>query len=880
MENLYTWKDIEIELEKSRKKWPDSWIKIDVYCDEIVIVKNKIQQGLDEDKVFLQGLLKNYYLKEEHAVYIKEFDVKLPIVYEENDFGYERHEIETLPLFRSIYYNEIKVPYEKKLPGKPVIAFHSYKGGVGRTLTLIALWKEISNLYGNNKKVLVIDSDLEAPGLTWIIERSSEASFSFMDFLDVLRVYGGERLILEKAAELMSENVVYLETEKERVEHYFLPVSNKESQLAEMYGKPESFLGVADNKFLISESVSVLGQLLGVDLVLVDLRAGLSEISAPFLFDPRVDKYFVSSTSLQSIRGTRNIQKQVYEKSKLGLMNSKILLTMIPPQFNDEWKAYEIDSLVEIPEEIYDQKDETFLRDEYVIELDFESQLLYQGEFEQICQSLTGTKISKKMNAIAKGIFAETEGDKEQEQETVLEEEKVKKCLRRLNEKADVTAEASDASDMLLTDSIQAMIRTGKKEILNIVVLGAKGSGKTYLYKQLVTQKNWKTFTKVFGREKEENPANDAVFIPVLSTANSKKINSAIRDCLDNVIEYMEEPVIDKNILKDIEKNIQKGLKEEKTSEEWEELWEKQLLAVFSNRFETLEQLNNYLFEQHKNVIFLFDGLDDLMNCGPKEQEYARTAVQALCQRIVRKLDWFNNRSIGMMVFVRRDIAEDSIRVNFQQFRDQYSKYELTWSQKEALRLALWISGRAIPELQMKENENILLLSREEIEKRLELLWGRKLGKKESKEANAARWVLAALSDFNGQLQARDIVRFLKNASGEPSKMDFKDRYIMPNKIRGAIEPCAKDKLKEIQDEMPSIYDILKKFDIKESSDKVLPLELDKISLSMGELEKLQQQGFIKVSEKRYYLPEIIRQALGFKYKKGARPKVLSMIIQ
>ena len=69
MENLYTWKDIEIELEKSRKKWPDSWIKIDVYCDEIVIVKNKIQQGLDEDKVFLQVIKKLLFERRTCCIY-------------------------------------------------------------------------------------------------------------------------------------------------------------------------------------------------------------------------------------------------------------------------------------------------------------------------------------------------------------------------------------------------------------------------------------------------------------------------------------------------------------------------------------------------------------------------------------------------------------------------------------------------------------------------------------------------------------------------------------------------------------------------------------------------------------------------------------------
>lgn len=39
------------------------------------------------------------------------------------------------------------------------------------------------------------------------------------------------------------------------------------------------------------------------------------------------------------------------------------------------------------------------------------------------------------------------------------------------------------------------------------------------------------------------------------------------------------------------------------------------------------------------------------------------------------------------------------------------------------------------------------------------------MGADGSKTARTIRWVLASLSDFNGQLQARDIVRFLQYAT-------------------------------------------------------------------------------------------------------------------
>jgi hypothetical protein len=71
------------------------------------------------------------------------------------------------------------------------------------------------------------------------------------------------------------------------------------------------------------------------------------------------------------------------------------------------------------------------------------------------------------------------------------------------------------------------------------------------------------------------------------------------------------------------------------------------------------------------------------------------------------------------------------------------------------------------------------------IERALAPLWGRKLGKDNSKEARSAEWVITALSDLKGQIQARDLVRFLSKAA-YVSKDDTRwiDRILAPAAIR------------------------------------------------------------------------------------------------
>lgn len=88
----------------------------------------------------------------------------------------------------------------------------------------------------------------------------------------------------------------------------------------------------------------------------------------------------------------------------------------------------------------------------------------------------------------------------------------------------------------------------------------------------------------------------------------------------------------------------------------------------------------------------------------------------------------------------------------------------MKWSSNEALRLAVWLVAQA-DEGFYKGPKEIDLASQKVIDDNLIRLWGLKLGKASSNEAYSSRWILAALSDFNGQLQARDIIRFLQYAT-------------------------------------------------------------------------------------------------------------------
>lgn len=53
----------------------------------------------------------------------------------------------------------------------------------------------------------------------------------------------------------------------------------------------------------------------------------------------------------------------------------------------------------------------------------------------------------------------------------------------------EVTAEGSNSANILVTSSIREIARTYKNTLPRIVISGAKGAGKTYIYKQLLSAK-------------------------------------------------------------------------------------------------------------------------------------------------------------------------------------------------------------------------------------------------------------------------------------------------------------------------------------------------------------------------------------------------------
>jgi len=66
-----------------------------------------------------------------------------------------------------------------------ILAFYSFKGGVGRSMAVLNL---AYSLAAKGRHVLVLDMDLEAPGLSGFLHREKEiAGFARFDMVDLVK---------------------------------------------------------------------------------------------------------------------------------------------------------------------------------------------------------------------------------------------------------------------------------------------------------------------------------------------------------------------------------------------------------------------------------------------------------------------------------------------------------------------------------------------------------------------------------------------------------------------------------------------------------------------------------------------------------------------
>jgi MinD-like ATPase involved in chromosome partitioning or flagellar assembly len=881
---LYTWLDVEDVLlrKQNNTDWPEWLIWARAYWDGLTLGIRK--NAKTPAKKWLVEQFEPRFDKEKSCILLESINGKsrlFQVFFEETE--------ETPPKPRTLPSlarpTMVLRPYDRDYPltlpeeYPPVIAFHSFKGGVGRTLHALAFARVLSQRYDQPSRIILIDGDLEAPGLTWLLySRIPRPGISFMDLLALVHGDPGEgagdsvRLAAEKIKDMLLEGI------------YVLPAFRAVSHFNSLEIKPEHLIKSSTDPYIITKILAELGKELGASAVIIDLRAGLSELSTGLLLDPRVYRVIITSLSAQSIEGTSQLLKTL---SRLRNPKSKedprpaIIITMVPEHYQkSEFLSQTEEKLIEsanfLESDTESGQDEGSW-DTNLLNTPFDQDLIvlpdnWDEVIKKIQKSNLIEQLSQMCDWLPEGIF------RSGSRPLPISIEEFREKRRRLTDFTHdlIMAETSKINKFLTISSLRNLASDFRNKVPVAVIVGAKGAGKTYTYLQIARRKSWQKFIQ---DAVDMDATIKADVVPVLFSRNLhpaahdelnqirinaiKTVGLDQTDCHPEVLDYLRD---------NLRKNLHEG--------QWRDCWLN--IIAWKCGFEigkknVGKKFNDFLVDKKQLVVAIIDGLEDLfqdLSSAKNEQ----TALRALLQDVPEWLEQQPSRQIGLIVFVRRDMIFNAVKQNPAQLIAKYSPYELKWDSIQALRLVAWISIEA-GVLATPKGRPVQGMDKPALVDRLIDLWGRKLGSERSNEARSSEWVIYALSDLNGQIQARDIVRLLnKSALDSQNDTYWKDRVLVPPAIRKSVDECSLQKIKEIKEENPHLSSIMNKLKSDTNMEvKRIPFNREQVDLELSEITMLEHNGVIIKEKEGYYMPEIFRRGLDFKFKKGARPRVLSL---
>lgn len=898
-ERLLTWLDVERVFKQATELWtrmPEGIQAVRCYSDGVEIEHTAKPETVS---AWLTELFVHAWDSRQQLIRLRIGQAAYPVdlVPVVDKYSPPTHELPSYPLWRDVTYLKdlsdsseavqsaagfgMPAPWSS---GPRVVSFHSFKGGVGRTTALMTYVAARLQLSDPDRplKVLVVDADLEAPGVTLWLDDASRPQVSYLQFLEAMHYppVSVESSLDYFAQELRKASVSVGGAQREL---FVLPAALSLSDIQDMPVQPGHLARNPENPWILTDHLHALGERLGVDAVLIDLRAGLSEFSSPVLFDPRVEHFFVTTVARQAVEGT------VAALERLHALNSRL-----PPEQRSYAKPWLIlslltDNLRKLPE--YARAIERLggaypasVQDDTAIasglewlEADFSEAYMSIGSLTQALDVLRGsTKLYQRAQDWARSLDLSAE---QQEFPSAADGITLSQKAQALH---DVCwrmqyAETADASAMLVTEPLRKIGKHFASELPNLVSVGAKGAGKTFTFLQLCRSGGWHRFL----RKVEAEPAGvlDAVVYPVLWSGNLE--NATKQSIVANQAKDLKRLGCTVKPLSgsSIERLVSDALKEPPSH--WADFWDGLIARHFGLPAMGLEALNHQLAERGMAVVLVFDGIEEAFP--DSSIVAAREAIQSLLL-LPNRIDELQDRRIGAMVFVRTDYVQTTIRQNVAQFLARYAPFQLQWSPEAFLRLAYWLCTLAgIVDDTPGRAE---LLGQEALLEKLLQLWGRKLGHDKSREALSARWVFASLCDLKGNVQARDLVRFLRfSAEIETDRQGstWQDRVLAPESLRKAIPKCSIEKVEEAAKEIEPLRQWQERLkQLKEG--KVVPFEASLVGLDSQQLTVLQELGIIfedmqvPAGEPRLYLPEIYRTGLGFETSVTGRPRTQALL--
>ena len=718
------------------------------------------------------------------------------------------------------------IPTKKPL----VVTFYSFKGGVGRST---ALGVVAGILATRNRRVVMVDFDLEAPGISVMfqqdIENTAGENFGVLDYLHQRSLTPEENI--PNIADCIQQ--INLQT---RGELFLVPVGEYDEnyihRLADL--DMRSFYRTAKNP--VKQLIEDINKQLEPDVILIDARPGFNDVAAITLFDLADTAIICFSPTDQSFQGLRWVIKAILkQKQYQGKPDVRFLLTPIPtlPQYKElvikveKWidqNCYEGDFAISLGPKI-DELHHTIFYNPIITTLsslvnDVPKSLL--DEYTPIADTIDASLPDIKPSIVGKTI---------DDRKKILNELKLAATAQELEpENISEIFQRTEDFPKFLSNRIW-------------LIRGAKGTGKSLLFRLFVEQ-------PTAAKELAQSDVNlDHVhFVP---GHGQPRVSSTILDRFD--LQSYEDQV---------------GIND------WQFFWLNYALLQLCHHFSELRSLtgldeklvalsnqetpahsdivtwmvkrsnsptkkpqaadelrliDRVLQEKNQVVWLLYDELDAGFGSSPEDYTRRRRSLESL-------LAWWlesgtNLKQIVPKIFLREDIWKQFNFTNTGHYSGR--SLELRWEEVDLWRLVLRQAltnssslNKSLGEKLGVTVERLDIIGLEQLRQSLYPLWGERMGS--GNKAYTYNWVITRITDGQKNCFPRTLILLLE----ETVKIEkgFSTEYslditLRPKALINAFPSVSQQRVDEVRNEYPELKDFLERLKGERS-----PINEDRLS--------------------------------------------------
>jgi cellulose biosynthesis protein BcsQ len=791
-----------------------------------------------------------------------------------------------------------------KLP-KPLIAtFYSYKGGVGRTTALAVCAAKLARA---GKKVIVVDFDLEAPGLATFLTPSQVPVKGVVDYLIEKRILNGVKHFRDfflEAPEFSGKGQLYL-----------MPAGKVGLNYLEDFACIDFDLYARSEDNPVEELLREIQDTFQPDAILLDSRTGLADIGGTLLFRLSDWVVFFFYNNSQNLDGLQVIFETLLSKRAIDEPTPKALFVNSIIPYNsggdvamyDDFKErlYRLFWDYEIYTEDSDAPDEDdrtaehyplFIRrnerlnfpiPETFTDLLTETQNDFQPLFEQLLEACPETPDGQvPANLLSTGTKRE-----------ILDELNFGEAI-------------AEDEDYASSDYFQAKFlpRRNMRYIFDeryFIAIGAKGTGKSTLYR--VLQNNTysevlrkflsrevrglnlfdgsQTWVSAHGKVSSETPyfLESTDFQTLSSSETTNPTDYWKRfwliyayQCLERNSELRLKPVLEPPPTQsraDWIRRLGEVLKEKENYYRLDEI---------------LQKLSDDLKKDNHRVYLLYDHLDASFS---NNIELRKQVVEGLVSLWTDKIELYD--SIIPKIFLRKDIFDSLELQNKSHIRNR--TINLEWTKADLFRLVIKRAISSSDKLrslydqmdihfdQIKDLGYQIPDDEETLKRLVHLLFGERVSPGE-KKAQMYRWFENHLADGNGVIYPRDMVTLMKEAHQIEQNRDIMNptSILIGDSITKAMPEVSNKRLAALREEYPGL---VKVFDVLQEHSIFVPIDREELAQilteievqsSVSSLEQLVDIGLIKEYGKqrrdpvRYTIPDLYLYGLNAK-RRGPR---------